>query len=166
MDPGRRHLLRTGAALATSLLASGASRSSEPSLGRVVVVGGGFGGATAARYLRLWGGNIHVTLVERNPSFTSCPMSNLVLGGYKQMGDITRTYDSLSALGVHLVQGEVLSIDVPGRSVRLADYLRDNPVDPNAIVYLCGNRGMIVDAFEILRDQGVPGNNLFTEVFF
>ena len=93
-------------------------------------------------------------------------MSNLVLGGYKQMGDITRTYDSLSALGVHLVQGEVLSIDVPGRSVRLADYLRDNPVDPNAIVYLCGNRGMIVDAFEILRDQGVPGNNLFTEVFF
>ena len=121
MDPGRRHLLRTGAALAGSVLTSGVSRSSELSPGRVVVVGGGFGGATAARYLRLWGGHIHVTLVERNTSFTSCPMSNLVLGGYKQMGDITRTYDSLSALGVKLLQGEVIAIDASGRSVRLAD---------------------------------------------
>ena len=60
-----------------------------PSIGRVVVVGGGFGGATAARYLRLWGGNVDVTLVERNASFVSCPISNLVLGGYKQIGDIT-----------------------------------------------------------------------------
>ena len=60
-----------------------------------------------------------------------------------------------------------ISRNVPGQpSMRLTDYLRDNPVDPDAIVYLCGNRGMIVDAFEILRDQGVPGNNLFTEVFF
>jgi sulfide dehydrogenase [flavocytochrome c] flavoprotein subunit len=47
----------------------------------VVVVGGGFGGATAARYLRLWGGNVDVTLVERNASFISCPISNLVVGG-------------------------------------------------------------------------------------
>ena len=121
MDQGRRHLLRTGAVLAGSVLTSGVSRSSELSPGRVVVVGGGFGGATAARYLRLWGGHIHVTLVERNTGFTSCPMSNLVLGGYSRMGDITRTYDSLSALGVKLVQGEVIAIDASGRSVRLAD---------------------------------------------
>jgi hypothetical protein len=45
--------------------------------------------ATAARYLRLWGGNVDVTLVERNASFVSCPISNLVLGGHKQMADIT-----------------------------------------------------------------------------
>ena len=50
------------------------------------MVGGGFGGSTAARYLRLWGGNVDVTLVERNASFVSCPISNLVVGGHKQIG--------------------------------------------------------------------------------
>ena len=54
-----------------------------------------------------------------------------------------------------------------GRRVgRVTDYLRANPVDPRWCFYLCGNRSMIVDAFEILREQGVPGDNLFTEVFF
>lgn len=52
------------------------------------------------------------------------------------------------------------------RSMRVTDFLRDNPVPPQTIVYLCGNRNMIIDAFEILREQGVPGDNLFTEVFF
>ena len=51
----------------------------------VVVVGGGYGGATAARYLKLWGGNVDVTLVERSADFVSCPISNLVLGGYRSM---------------------------------------------------------------------------------
>jgi ferredoxin-NADP reductase len=60
-----------------------------------------------------------------------------------------------------------ISRNVQGQaSMRLTEYLRNNPVDTDTIVYLCGNRGMIVDAFEILRDQGVPGNNLLTEVFF
>ena len=52
------------------------------------------------------------------------------------------------------------------KSIRLTDFLKENPVGSNEMVYLCGNRNMIVDAFEILRDQGVPGDNLFTEVFF
>ena len=52
------------------------------------------------------------------------------------------------------------------KSMRLTGFLKENPVGPSEIVYLCGNRNMIVDAFEILRDQGVPGDNLFTEVFF
>ena len=51
-------------------------------------------------------------------------------------------------------------------SMRVTEYIKQYPIDPDSIVYLCGNRNMIVDAFEILRDQGVPGNNLFTEVFF
>lgn len=51
-------------------------------------------------------------------------------------------------------------------SMRLTEYLQKHPVQPDSIVYLCGNRSMIIDAFEILREQGVPGNNLFTEVFF
>ena len=93
---------------------------SGPSIGRVVVVGGGYGGATAARYLKLWGGNVDVTLVERNTDFVSCPISNLVLGGHKQMADITRGYDGLKAVGVKVVQGEVTAIDVAGKKLRLA----------------------------------------------
>ena len=51
-------------------------------------------------------------------------------------------------------------------SQRITDYLIDSPIDKNSIVYLCGNRNMIIDAFEILRDQQVSGDNIFTEVFF
>ncbi len=116
----RRRLLGAGAALAATTLAGCAGMSSSPSIGRVVVVGGGYGGATAARYLKLWGGSIEVTLVERNTAFVSCPISNLVLGGYKQMADITSSYDGLRAVGVKVVQGDVTAIDVAGRKVRLA----------------------------------------------
>ena len=122
-DPTRRRLLTAGATLgglATLGLAGCAATPSGPSIGRVVVVAGGYGGATAARYLKMWGGNVDVTLVERNTSFVSCPISNLVLGGHKQMADITRGYDGLKALGVKVVQGDVTAIDAAGKKVRLA----------------------------------------------
>jgi sulfite dehydrogenase len=117
----RRRLLGAGAAFGGLALAGCAATPSGPSIGRVVVIGGGFGGATAARYLKMWGGNVDVTLVERNASFVSCPISNLVLGGYKQIGDITRGFDGLKATGVKVVQGEVTAIDAAGKKVRLAD---------------------------------------------
>ena len=121
-DLARRRLLSAGAALSGLALAGCATGGAGgPSIGRVVVVGAGFGGSTAARYLRLWGGNVDVTLVERNASFVSCPISNLVLGGHKQMADITRGYEGLRAVGVKLVQGEVTAIDAAARKVRLAD---------------------------------------------
>jgi sulfide dehydrogenase [flavocytochrome c] flavoprotein chain len=120
LNISRRQVLATGAALSAAALGACATPASSPSIGRVVVVGGGFGGATAARYLRLWGGNIDVTLVERNPNFISCPISNLVIGGHKQMADITRGYASLQAVGVKLVQGEVRTVDAAGKKVRLA----------------------------------------------
>ncbi|MDP3820613.1 MAG: NAD(P)/FAD-dependent oxidoreductase [Burkholderiales bacterium] len=116
----RRRLLTAGAAWSGLALAGCASTSSGPSLGRVVVIGGGFGGSTAARYLRLWGGNVDVTLVERNPQFISCPISNLVVGGFKQMADITRGYEGLRAMGVKMVQGDVTAIDAAAKKVRLA----------------------------------------------
>ena len=116
----RRRLLGAGAALSGLALTGCASMSSGPSIGRVVVVGGGFGGATAARYIKMWGGNVDVTLVERNTTFVSCPISNMVLGGHKQMGDITRGYDGLKAMGVKVVQGDVTAIDAAGKKVRLA----------------------------------------------
>jgi sulfide dehydrogenase [flavocytochrome c] flavoprotein subunit len=117
----RRRLLGAAAGLSALGLAGCATPSGGPSIGRVVVVGGGFGGSTAARYLKMWGGNVDVTLIERNPNFVSCPISNLVVGGHRQMADITRGYDGLKALGVKLVQGEVKTIDVAGRKVVLAD---------------------------------------------
>ena len=116
----RRRLLGTGLALGGLSLAGCATTTGGPSIGRVVVVGGGFGGATAARYLKMWGGNIDVTLVERNATFVSCPISNLVIGGHRQIADVTRSYDGLKALGVKVVQGEVTAIDAAARKVRLA----------------------------------------------
>jgi sulfide dehydrogenase [flavocytochrome c] flavoprotein subunit len=116
----RRRLLGAGAALGGLALSGCASMGSGPAIGRVVVVGGGYGGSTAARYLKMWGGNIDVTLVERNPDFISCPISNLVLGGHKQMADITRGYTGLKAMGVKVVQGDVLAIDPVAKKVRLA----------------------------------------------
>ena len=127
----RRRLLGASAALGgiaslglTGCASSGVggmAQSSGPSIGRVVVVGGGYGGATAARYLRMWGGNIDVTLVERNPTFVSCPMSNLVVGGYKQISYLTHSYDGLKAIGVKFVQGDVIAVDAAAKKVRLAD---------------------------------------------
>jgi sulfite dehydrogenase len=90
--------------------------------GHVVVVGGGYGGATVAKYLRMWSqGGVQVTLVERNPTFISCPISNLVIGGDKTMEDITVSYDNLrSKWGVRVVQDEVLGVDTGKRTVTLA----------------------------------------------
>ena len=90
--------------------------------GHVVVVGGGYGGATVAKYLRMWSeGGVQVTLVERNPTFISCPISNLVIGGDKTMEDITVSYDNLrNKWGVRVVQDEVLGVDTGKRTVTLA----------------------------------------------
>ena len=64
--------------------------------GKVVIVGAGFGGATAAKYLRMWSsGSLDVTVVEPNPEFISCPMSNLVLGGSKDLAYLTVSYENL-----------------------------------------------------------------------
>ena len=120
-DLSRRRLLGAGFALSGLALAGCATApDSGPSIGRVVIVGGGFGGATAARSLKMGGGNVDVTMVERNANFVSCPISNLVLGGHKQMADITRGYDGLRALGVKVVQGEVTVVDAAAKKVRLA----------------------------------------------
>jgi len=91
-----------------------------PSKARVVVIGGGFGGATAAKYIRLWDPSIDVVLVERESTFTSCPMSNLALGGYTSMQEISRGYDGLRRHGVQVVHDEAVAIDAAKKTVRLA----------------------------------------------
>jgi len=117
----RRHLLQTGSALGVMGLMSGCASPSGQGP-KVVVIGAGYAGATAAKYIRMWSDyGIQVTLVEPNPAFVSCPLSNLVLGGSKRMADITSPYDNLVRRhGVKWVQDRATSIDVDKRLVQLA----------------------------------------------
>lgn len=120
MTFNRRNFLKAiSAATATGTLygCAGGSKAS----GHVVIVGGGFGGATAAKYLRMWSeGGVQVTLIERNAQFISCPISNLVISGDKTMADITIGYEGLKKWGVRVVQDEVTGVDAERRSIRLA----------------------------------------------
>jgi sulfide dehydrogenase [flavocytochrome c] flavoprotein subunit len=105
--------------LATATL--GAPMLARAAAGTVVVIGAGFGGATAARYLRRLDPGVDVTLVEREASIVTCPFSNAVLGGYETLQGITRSLDGLKAAGVKVVRGEASAIDLEARVVRLAD---------------------------------------------
>jgi NADPH-dependent 2,4-dienoyl-CoA reductase/sulfur reductase-like enzyme len=93
-----------------------------PDTARVLVVGGGYGGATAAKYVRLLSDRkIDVVLVEPESAFVSCPLSNLVLGGSRAMDEITRPYATLSSVhGVRIVRDMVSSIDTAKRVAQLA----------------------------------------------
>jgi sulfide dehydrogenase [flavocytochrome c] flavoprotein chain len=117
----RRKFLQASAATAGVSALAGCATVSAPAGPKVVIVGGGYGGATAAKYIRMWGNNVDVTIVERNPSFVSCPISNLVLGGSQTMTDITMSYDTLQKkYGVKVVRGEATAVDVEKKVVRLA----------------------------------------------
>jgi len=89
--------------------------------GRVVVIGGGYAGATAAKYLRTWSnGGLDVIVIEPRSQFVSCPLSNLVLGGNKNINDLTFGYDLLkSNHGIDWVNDEVVSIDAASRVVKM-----------------------------------------------
>ena len=88
---------------------------------RVIVIGGGMAGATVAKYLRLWGDAVDVTLVERSPVYTSNIMSSLVLTGQRSMASLEHNYDLLrSRYGLKTVFGEVLAIDPVATRVTLA----------------------------------------------
>ena len=118
----RRDFLKLTAAGAASTVLAGCATPTEAMkpIGRVIVIGGGYGGATAARYLRLWSqGTVEVLLIERNTEFVSCPISNLVLGGSRTMTDITRSYAKLRDYGVQVIRDEVTAVDVDKRRVKL-----------------------------------------------
>jgi len=121
MKLNRREFVKWMAASTGAAAVAGCAGMGGSSAGRVVVIGGGYGGATAARYIKLWAPDIDVTLVERNDTFVSCPISNLVLGGNTQMGNITMGYEGLKARGVRIVRGEAVAVDASAKHVRLAD---------------------------------------------
>ena len=117
----RRQFIQ-GASAAGMLGLAGCATTGSNSGPHVVVVGGGYGGATAAKYVRMWSDyGIDVTLVEPNAAFVSCPISNLVIGGSKTIADVTTPYDNLTRRhGVRIVQDTVTAIDADKRLVTLA----------------------------------------------
>src|SRR5258706_11549755 len=128
----RRDFLKTSSALAAASLLPGCATQppvgSRPT-GRSIVIGGGFGGATAAKYLRIWSeGTIEVFLIERNPEFIPCPTSNLVAGGTKALGELTRSYAKLREYGVQVLRDEATAINVEKKRV-LLKRIEDLPYD-------------------------------------
>ena len=118
----RRGFLKAAGATTALAAVGGCATMAGGHAGKVVVVGGGYGGATVAKYLRMWSnGGVEVTLVEPNAEFVSCPISNLVLGGSKEIGDVTVSYANLERRwGVVLVRDTAVAVDADKRTVRLA----------------------------------------------
>lgn len=120
MTLDRRTFLGTTAAAATVLAAPNvlAQGAGKP---RVVVIGGGAGGATAARYIaKDSDGAIDVTLVEPTRTYFTCFFSNLYLGGFKEISDIGHTYGTIAASGVNVIHDWAVDVDRDAKTVTLA----------------------------------------------
>jgi sulfide dehydrogenase [flavocytochrome c] flavoprotein subunit len=105
------------AALVGALGYPGLSRAEKPKA-RVVVVGGGYGGAIVAKYIKMADPAIRVTLIEQNSKFVSCPLSNEVLGGERNIDSLTFGFSGLSGRGVNVIQDSVTEIDPAKKFVR------------------------------------------------
>ena len=144
----RRQFLKasgTGAgALAVTGLAGCASTGGEidpKSSRRVLVVGGGWGGATAAKYVRLADPSIEVIVLEPNTEFVSCPFSNLVLSGVRALGSLTFSYNGLRESGVTVRHEAATALEPDARRVRVADG------------YLTYDRVIVAPGVDFLLDQ-------------
>jgi sulfide dehydrogenase [flavocytochrome c] flavoprotein chain len=149
MNLTRRDFLKAGGAIAATGAVAACAGITAKSGPRVIVVGGGYGGATCARYIRKWSNNtIDVTLIERNEKFISCPLSNLVLGGSKELNDLTVGYDNLvSRHGITLLRDEAVAIDAQKRTVKL-----DSGVE------LAYDRLVVAPGIDFMYDS-IPGLN-------
>ena len=119
----RREFLRTSSWAGLGLFAAGCapkvSDFARKSGRRVVVIGGGWGGATAAKYVRLADPSIEVVLLEPNKEFVSCPFSNLVLSGQRMIESLTFNYDGLRDHGVRVLHETATMIEPDVRRVRV-----------------------------------------------
>jgi sulfide dehydrogenase [flavocytochrome c] flavoprotein subunit len=116
----RRRFLKTVSATAGASILCVPSTHAATAKARVVVVGGGFGGASAARYLRLLDPGIEVTLIERGTLYTSCPLSNEVISGERNIKTLQADYSGLARRGVKVVHDEVTEIDPVKKTVGTA----------------------------------------------
>lgn len=156
----RRQLLQNSLALAStpSLVLSQVWAANAPAKAQVVVIGGGYGGATAAKYVRMFSNyKIHVVLIEPQTQFISCPMSNLVIGGSKSLSDITTAYDALSSKhGVTVVRDKATAIDPQTKTVSLQNGAR---ISYDKLV-LSPGVDMVFDSIEGLQAANTSGHIL------
>jgi NADPH-dependent 2,4-dienoyl-CoA reductase/sulfur reductase-like enzyme len=153
----RRSFLQSSAAI--SLLGLGACATTTiPAKAQVVVIGGGYGGATAAKYVRMLSDHrIEVVLVEPNEAFISCPMSNLVIGGSRQMAEITTPYTGLARNhGVRVVRDMATAVDTQRKIVTLA---RGGTIGYDKLIVSPGV-DLQFDAIEGLQAANVSGRVL------
>lgn len=155
----RLFLGQSAALLGSSTLASKlAFAHSNHDKAHVVVVGAGYGGATAARYIRLLSnGSIRVTVIEPNRDFISCPLSNLVIGGNAQIQALTTPYEGLTkSHGIKLIYDTVTQIDPDKKSVRTAG---GQSVSYDKLI-LAPGIGMNFDAIQGLAQANAAGVTL------
>lgn len=115
----RRSVL-TGLA-GTAALAGLSPAAMSQTKAKLVVIGGGFGGATAAKYLKQLMPKASVTLVEPKQTYHACPFSNLVIGGGRDMAAQAFGYDAFGKLGIDVVRQMATGVDAETRTVTLAD---------------------------------------------
>ncbi|WP_426435260.1 FAD-dependent oxidoreductase [Bradyrhizobium genosp. P] len=116
--PTRRDVVRGAAVIAAAALACPSFAQGSP---RVVVIGGGFGGAACARTLRRLDARLQVTLIEPNRTFTACPFSNEVIAGLRDLAAQQFGYDRIAADGIAIAAQAATKVDARARTVSLAD---------------------------------------------
>lgn len=107
----RRDFIKIAAAASSTAALSFPSIGRAAAKARVVVIGGGYAGATAAKYVKMLDGNIDVTLIEPNKTYTSCPLSNEVISGHRDIKTLQVGYDGLKKRGVNVVHDLVTGVD-------------------------------------------------------
>jgi len=155
----RRHFLGQSAAVAGLAFGlNGQAQASSLKSAQIVVVGAGYGGATAAKYLRMFSNNTaQVTLIEPNPEFISCPLSNLVVGGSQQLSALSVPYAGLAKNhGVKMVKDMVASIDRQKKTVQLAS---GQTIKYDKLV-LSPGIGLMMDRVEGLEEANKAGVTL------
>lgn len=125
MQFNRRDFIKftvAGSALSSLSACTQALIQSSGTKPRVVVIGGGYAGLTVAKYLRIWSNaGIEVVVIEPNPYFISCPLSNLVLGGSKQIDELSFSYDAVKRNhGIHWVKDTVISVESEQKKIKTA----------------------------------------------
>ena len=117
----RRRFLELGVVATASAAVLPVPTLAQGAAPRVVVVGGGFAGASCARALRHVDPRIAVTLIEASPTFTACPFSNGVIAGLRELSAQQFTYEHVAADGITIARQLATAMDVPGKAVVLLD---------------------------------------------
>lgn len=135
---------------ASSLFAVTPGMAAETTTPHVVVVGGGFSGATCAKYLKMWGGSsVNVTIIEANTTYVSPILSNLVLNGQKKISDLSFTYGDLnSKYGINMIHSIVNSVDKINQSLTLDN---GNTVKYDKLVLAAGMDFIKVNDYDVTK---------------